>query len=175
MKLLALLLLFSSLGTASSGPISAINSFDFLYKLIKDFKVIQEPGHPVFVGGIAFYWYGFYVPSSELPQTCIVFSSHPDWPFDGNVFSNGTAPTAAVFGCKYGQMCRGIKCYEPITYFNVVSYILMGTIIFLLVCINSVVPEGSFPVIPAATTTSSFLATTVFVLPDRPDILNNFN
>lgn len=44
---LLVLLLFNAAMAASSEPIAAINSFDFFYKFIKDFKVIHEPGHPM--------------------------------------------------------------------------------------------------------------------------------
>lgn len=68
--------------------------------------------------GTAFYWYGHYIPSPELPQTCIILSSHPDWPFDGNVFTNGTVPNAALFGCRQGWLCQGTKCVEQLSHFK---------------------------------------------------------
>uniref|UniRef100_A0A8R1DP22 CX domain-containing protein n=1 Tax=Caenorhabditis japonica TaxID=281687 RepID=A0A8R1DP22_CAEJA len=129
-RLLFLPVLFTAAEPISSGSTDT----DFLVRLINR-KVIQEPSHPVCHQGIAYYWLGQYAPSSELPQTCILLSTHPDWPFDGHIFVNGSHPTAVLFGCRMGHMCRGKTCHEPLTYFNVVTYCLMGMILFLLVCL----------------------------------------
>uniref|UniRef100_A0A1I7V1Y6 CX domain-containing protein n=1 Tax=Caenorhabditis tropicalis TaxID=1561998 RepID=A0A1I7V1Y6_9PELO len=92
--------------------------------------------------GLAFYWYGTYTPSPERPQSCIILASHPEWPFDGNVFRNGTIPTVAVFGCRQGWMCKGTQCVKPLTHFNVVTYTLSGIILLLLVCILGGLPNS---------------------------------
>ncbi|UMM32289.1 hypothetical protein L5515_006141 [Caenorhabditis briggsae] len=135
----ASLLLFFLLTTTTMATINQSNfrqqNVEFLFNMFKDYKVIQEPNHPIFYQGMAFYWYGAYVPSAERPQSCIIFASHPDWPFDGNVFRNGTIPTAAVFGCQAGKMCQGTKCVEPLTHFNVVTYTLVGVVIILIICL----------------------------------------
>ncbi|EFO99858.1 hypothetical protein GCK72_019321 [Caenorhabditis remanei] len=138
MRLVLILTLLASTSTASTAttlsPFQQQN-MDLLLNILKDYKVIEEPSHPIFYQGVAFYWYGAYTPSPDHPQTCIIMASHPDWPFVGNIFKNGTLPTSAIFGCHQGKTCRGAKCVEQLSHSNVVTYTLLGVVLFLIVCL----------------------------------------
>ncbi|CCD67016.2 CX domain-containing protein [Caenorhabditis elegans] len=123
-------------------PTSVPLHYNLPFEIFKNYRVVQEPSHPIFYHGIAFYWSGAYIPSPERPETCIILASHPEWPFDGNVFQNGTIPTAALFGCHERSMCSGTRCIEPYTHFNVVTYTLLGIVLFLLVCLLGGEPKN---------------------------------
>ncbi|EGT43735.1 hypothetical protein CAEBREN_04551 [Caenorhabditis brenneri] len=145
MRVSLLILLFSgsilASGVTTTQSSNQSQSDDFILNFLKSFKVIQEPNHPIFFEGIAFYFYGAYIPSPERPQSCIILASHPEWPFGGSVFRNGTMPTVAAFGCHQGEACQGTKCVRVFTHMNVTTFTLVGVIIVLVICLISPAPK----------------------------------